>query len=173
MSITVHDAARLTGLSPRTLRYYLRENLLPTVGRDQNGIHVFTEQDLQLILRVRFLRACGLPIQEIRRFVSMMLEGTGTLEDRKALLQAQTETLEEQLDALRDRLLLSRYLTWYYEQVMEDRDLAAQETPPFSDIREAFRRFPPCPEEHREAMQRSINWSRHIWRTLHPGEPED
>ena len=42
MRMTVNDAARLTGLSPYTIRYYLREGLIPTVERDRNGTRLFS-----------------------------------------------------------------------------------------------------------------------------------
>ena len=134
MRITVNDAARLTGLSPYTIRYYLREGLIPTVKRDRNGTRLFSQTDLDYLGRIEFLRECGMSIQDIRAFVSLCLVGTDTLPDRLALLQDKLPHLELQLEALREQLDNLRYLILYYEKSVQSGRLSSLEDVPLHSL---------------------------------------
>ena len=134
MRITVNDAARLTGLSPYTIRYYLREGLLPTVERDRNGTRLFTRADLELLGRIEFLRECGLSIQDIRAFISLYLAGDGTLTDRLALLRDKLPQLEQQMAALREQLDNMRYLILYHEKAVQTGHLSSLEDVPLHSL---------------------------------------
>ena len=134
MRITVNDAARLTGLSPYTIRYYLREGLLPTVERDRNGTRLFTRADLELLGRIEFLRECGLSIQDIRAFISLYLAGDGTLTDRLTLLRDKLPQLEQQMAALREQLDNMRYLILYHEKAVQTGHLSSLEDVPLHSL---------------------------------------
>ena len=47
MLYTVKEVSEKTGLTPYTIRYYLKEGLLPNVERDSNGTRLFKESDLE------------------------------------------------------------------------------------------------------------------------------
>ncbi len=134
MRITVNDAAKLTGLSPYTIRYYLREGLLPTIERDRNGTRVFTRTDLELLGRIEFLRECGLSIQDIRAFISLYLMGSQTLPDRLALLRDKLPQLEQQIEALREQLDNMRYLILYHEKAVQSGHLSSLEDVPLHSL---------------------------------------
>ena len=160
VTVTVAKAASLTGLSPHTIRYYLREDLLPTVRQDQNGVHLFTRQDLLYLYCIEFLKACGLSIQEIRTFARFYEEGNATLNDRLALLQDKPAELEGRLRELRHQLALSRYMVWFYRQAAETGSMPVLEgdpflnflPPPFPRENDAPEEPLPWPEEHRPAL---------------------
>lgn len=81
---TAEDLARLAGLTPRTVRFYVAEKLIePPRGRGR-GAH-FDDRHLRQLKRVRLLQASGLDIPGIRAHVSElrdMLASRGlTLED--------------------------------------------------------------------------------------------
>src|SRR3990170_829049 len=62
----IGDLARLAGVSRRTVRYYVQENLIPPplgVGR---GNH-YGPEHLEQILRVKALQESGKTLDEIRR----------------------------------------------------------------------------------------------------------
>ncbi len=62
----IGDLARLAGVSRRTVRYYVQENLIPPplgVGR---GNHYGSEH-LEQILRVKTMQEAGKTLEEIRR----------------------------------------------------------------------------------------------------------
>lgn len=72
---TVHEVARRTGLTAHTVRYYERSGLVPPVGRDGNGHRRYTEDDVEWLVFVSRLRASGMPISAVRRFVDLTLAG--------------------------------------------------------------------------------------------------
>ena len=47
MALTVKDMAEMTGHPSHTIHYYHREGLLPTVSRDEHGVHIFQESELE------------------------------------------------------------------------------------------------------------------------------
>jgi DNA-binding transcriptional MerR regulator len=60
------DLADLGGVSRRTVRYYIQENLLPAPYGVGRGSH-YGPEHLQALLRVRSLQEAGHTLDEIRR----------------------------------------------------------------------------------------------------------
>lgn len=95
--LSIGQVAGRTGLSVHTLRFYENEGLLPDVRRDAGGRRVYGEDDLEWIAMCVNLRATGMPIPVIRRYVGFALdgdEGPALVE----LLQEHAVTVREQLD---------------------------------------------------------------------------
>ena len=63
---TVGKLAKLAGVSTRTLRHYEDVGLLAP-ARDGSGYRVYDASDAKRLAQVMSLRACGLPLNEIRR----------------------------------------------------------------------------------------------------------
>ena len=45
MSYAISEAARKTGITASTIRYYEKDGLLPSIKRDKNGIRYFIEEN--------------------------------------------------------------------------------------------------------------------------------
>src|SRR5215470_9897276 len=87
--VTIAEAARLTGVSAHTLRYYERAGLVITaVDRTSGGRRRYRELDLKWILICTKLRATGMPIRGIRRYAELVAAGPGNEAQRLALLEA-------------------------------------------------------------------------------------
>ena len=95
MSISAVAAA--TGVTAHTLRYYERVELLDPVTKNQAGRRRFGDADLARIDFIGRLRATGMPIRQIRRYVELIRAGEHTEPDRIALLEAHRGTVELQL----------------------------------------------------------------------------
>ncbi|GAA3563722.1 MerR family transcriptional regulator [Amycolatopsis ultiminotia] len=105
--VTIAEAARRTGVSAHTLRYYERAGLVVTdVGRTTGGRRRYRERDLHWILVCTKLRATGMPIRTIRRYAELVTEGRGNEKDRLALLEAHRAGVLEQLAQLEENLEL-------------------------------------------------------------------
>lgn len=114
MTYTVNDVAKLTGLTPYTIRYYAKEGLLPMVERNKNGTRIFKEKDLETLEFIECLKSCGMSIREIREFTKWTLEGDKTIEQRLALFEEKQKVLENKMEELRDTLDVIKYKKWYY-----------------------------------------------------------
>ena len=67
--VTISEAARRTGVSVHTLRYYERAGLVvTTIERSRTGRRRYQEIDLKWIKVCTKLRATGMPIRSIRRY---------------------------------------------------------------------------------------------------------
>ncbi len=86
--ITIAEAARRTGVSVHTLRYYERAGLVvTTVDRTASGRRRYQQLDLEWIKVCTRLRATGMPIRGIRRYAQLVSAGRGNEQDRLALLE--------------------------------------------------------------------------------------
>ncbi|HCI79692.1 MAG TPA: hypothetical protein DHW02_08380 [Ktedonobacter sp.] len=64
---TIEQAASRTGMTKRTLRYYEEVGLLPPTDRTGGNYRRYTEQDVQLLERIKELRdLLGFSLTEIR-----------------------------------------------------------------------------------------------------------
>ena len=81
-SLTIADAARATGVSAYTLRYYERAGLINGVDRADSGHRRYSDEDLAWIEVLQCLRATGMPIQRIRRYAELVRAGEGNESER-------------------------------------------------------------------------------------------
>ena len=88
VNLTIAEAARRTGVSVHTLRYYERAGLVvTTVDRTASGRRRYHQLDLDWIVICTRLRATGMPIRTIRRYAQLVAAGPGNEKDRLALLE--------------------------------------------------------------------------------------
>ncbi|MFI2755137.1 MerR family transcriptional regulator [Cellulomonas sp. P22] len=80
-SFTPAEAARRSGFSIDTLRYYERIGLLTGVERDHAGRRAYSDGDLGWLEILRCLRDTGMPIATMRRYAELAL-ATGADADR-------------------------------------------------------------------------------------------
>jgi DNA-binding transcriptional MerR regulator len=93
-----------TGLTAHTLRYYEKEQLIQEVPRDVGGRRRYGEAHLRVIRFVNALRATGMPIKEIKRYLALYQEGDGTHDDRLALLENHREHVRQKLRQIKHNL---------------------------------------------------------------------
>ncbi len=65
-TLTISDAARASGVTAHTLRYYERAGLLDPVDRAASGHRRYAEEDLARIGFLTRLRSTGMPIRRVR-----------------------------------------------------------------------------------------------------------
>jgi DNA-binding transcriptional MerR regulator len=115
---TIREAAGKTGLSQDTVRYYERVRLVPPVGRDRSGYRRYTEDDLEWLVFVTRLRATGMPIADIARFVELAMRGVGTVPQRLALLEAHRQEVEARWREVRGHLRLIQSKIAHYRELV-------------------------------------------------------
>ena len=87
--LSIAEAARRTGVSAHTLRYYERAGLIITsVDRTTGGRRRYRRLDLDWIAVCTRLRATGMPIKTIRRYAQLVSAGPGNEKERLALMEA-------------------------------------------------------------------------------------
>ncbi|MER7130090.1 MerR family transcriptional regulator [Streptosporangium saharense] len=105
--LSIAEAARRTGVSVHTLRYYERAGLVvTTVDRTAGGWRRYRRIDLDWILICTRLRATGMPIRTIRRYAELVAEGPGNEHERLALLEAHRVEVADRLVEVQESLEL-------------------------------------------------------------------
>ena len=117
--MTIKDIAARTGRSVYTIRYYVREGLLPGAQRDKNGVRHFTEEDLELIYIIECLKNCDMSIQEIRDFTRWTMAGDSTIGQRLELFREKYSLLQDNPAKLQETLDAVRYKIWFYETAQQ------------------------------------------------------
>ena len=103
--LTISDAARVTGVSAHTLRYYERAGLmLDAVERAPSSHRRYTDAEIRWVTLLTRLRATGMPIRRMRVYAELVRAGDGNEAERLALLEAHREAVLEQLEAMRSNL---------------------------------------------------------------------
>lgn len=105
--LTIAEAARRTGVSAHTLRYYERAGLVVTqVDRTSGGRRRYRKLDLDWIKICTKLRATGMPIKLIRRYAELVSAGRGNEAERLALLENHRADVLARLAELEENLKL-------------------------------------------------------------------
>ena len=105
--LSIAEAARRTGVSVHTLRYYERAGLVVTaVDRTAGGRRRYHQLDLDWIVICTRLRATGMPIRTIRRYAQLVSAGPGNEQERLALLEAHRADVTAKLAEIRENLEL-------------------------------------------------------------------
>jgi DNA-binding transcriptional MerR regulator len=103
--LSIAEAARRTGVSAHTLRYYERAGLVVTpVDRTAGGRRRYHQLDLDWIVICTKLRATGMPIKTIRRYAELITAGPGNEEERVALMEAHRADVTARLAEVQENL---------------------------------------------------------------------
>jgi DNA-binding transcriptional MerR regulator len=105
--VSIAEAARSTGVSVHTLRYYERAGLVVTeVDRTAGGRRRYQRLDLEWITVCTRLRATGMPIRTIRRYAELVAAGHGNEDERLELMEAHRADVLARLAELQENLRL-------------------------------------------------------------------
>ena len=105
--MNIGEAAALSGLPAKTIRYYEEAGLVTPAARGNNGYRRYSEQDIH---RLRFLqraRSLGFSIQECRELLSLYEDKSRASADVKAIARQHLQDIERkitELESLRDLL---------------------------------------------------------------------
>ena len=99
-TLTVREAATLTGISAYTLRYYERVGVLAPVSRTTRGHRRYAQADLEHLRFLHCLRATGMPIRRMQDFAALARQGRGTLTDRRELLESHRREVQAHIEEM-------------------------------------------------------------------------
>ena len=114
-SYTIREAAKLSGLTESTLRYYETIGLIPHIDRDlSSNYRVYGEDDVNYIVSIACLSATGLSIDDMKEYLSNVDIGEGAADEQVTLLENQDVVLarEEQSLKLRRKYLKTKADYW-------------------------------------------------------------
>lgn len=99
--LRIGEAARRTGLSPHTLRYYESLGLIRS-RRNGAGYRVYDESTLARLRFIRRAASLGFSLEEIREILALRDGGQEPCEQVKAWLDEKIRRVEAQIRALQE-----------------------------------------------------------------------
>ena len=105
MRMSIGTAARLSGVSVRTLRYYDQIGLLHPSETAENGYRYYSDQDVARLQEILFFRELDFPLREIVRILSLPgYDRQDALRRQRSLLMLKRQRLDRLLALLDDNL---------------------------------------------------------------------
>jgi DNA-binding transcriptional MerR regulator len=117
MSYSIAEAARRSGLSIDTLRYYERIKLLDPPARDTAGRRAYSDDDLSWLEFLTKLRTTGMPIKMMREYASLRRHGAASAGRRKAILLEQRHAVAARIAELQSCMDILEYKITNYDQI--------------------------------------------------------
>lgn len=114
------EAAKITGLSTATLRYYEKEKILPQIARNSQKYRQCTDEDIEWIKMIQCMRMANIPIHSIKDYVSLLIQGGKTLEQRFVMVQNHMEDIKKQMNYLQNAFDLTQKKLSFYENLLTD-----------------------------------------------------
>jgi DNA-binding transcriptional MerR regulator len=104
-ALTIGDAARRSGLSEPTLRYYEEVGLIGPVARDPSSGHRrYREEEIDTLQALACLRSMGVGIEEMRTYQANRQLGQARAGEQRDLLLRHAERVEGEMATLRIHL---------------------------------------------------------------------
>lgn len=108
------------GLAVSTLRFYDKERLLVNVKRDPSGNRKFSEEDIETLRVIEYLKKAGMQLKDIKTFMNWCSQGDITIEKRRDMFREKKKAVEIQIQELEQTLDLITFKCWYYDEAMKD-----------------------------------------------------
>lgn len=103
--MTIKEVEQITGLTRSNIRFYEKEKLISPNRNTSNGYREYSEEDIQTIKKIAYLRTLGISVEDIRRLSSK----EANLYD---VVKTQRQNLEQQLSELENaKVMCERMLS--------------------------------------------------------------
>ena len=150
MLYTVKEVSRKTGLSPYTIRFYLREGLFPSIERASNGTRLFNEENIETFYIIECMKRCGMTISQIRQYMDWLSEGDQNINKCLNLFIEKQHMLESEMKRLQECIDAVKYKVWYYKTAQKAGTISVHDNMPLEDI----------PKDMQEIRSRMVNVKR-------------
>lgn len=144
MEYSISEVAEKMNITISTLRYYDNIGLLKTLKKNNSGNRVFTEENIEAIRVIQYLKKSGMQLTEIREFMEWCQKGDSTIEKRLNLFKKQKENVLSEISRLQETLNLIKFKEWYYTKALNDgtekyvKNMPLEEMP--KEVQEEFKK---------------------------------
>lgn len=97
----IGELAKLADVTPDTIRYYEKQQIMAHGQRTEGGFRLYTENDLQRLRFIRYARQLGFTLDAIRGLLSIRIDPEHhTCQESKSIVQARLEEVEKRIAEL-------------------------------------------------------------------------
>lgn len=93
--MTIKEVEMQTGLPRSNIRFYEKEKLIEPSRNESNGYREYSENDVENIKKIVYLRTLGISIEDIRNIISEKVTLQETLERQNEVLKSQITDLNK------------------------------------------------------------------------------
>jgi len=91
MGVFIRDVELVVGLSKKNIRYYEEMGLISPLRNEENDYRVYSEEDIEKLKLIKFLRELGVPIREIKMLNNHELSLGECMEERIMKINSEEE----------------------------------------------------------------------------------
>lgn len=109
--LTIGQAAKDTGLTPKAIRLYERRGLIRTPSRSPGGYRLYNSEDIDTMAFIRRARSLGLSLDDIAGILAMQQSRTSPCASVRDMLTQRLQDIDDtiaHLTVLRSALLATR-----------------------------------------------------------------
>ncbi|WP_162165825.1 MerR family transcriptional regulator [Campylobacter fetus] len=122
MAKTIIDVEKQTGISSRTIRFWLKKGLFPFVERDKNGVNYFSDRDVEWVIWVDCLRKTGMSIEKIKHYIALSAKGKSSAQLRLKMIEEQKEAVKAEIKKLEEIDKKLDYKIGYYKDMLANNE---------------------------------------------------
>ena len=89
-AVKINEVEALVGISKKNIRFYEEEGLLCPQRNSENGYRNYSDADVDVLMKIKFLRKLGLPLDEIRALQQGRLTVADALHRHRITLERET-----------------------------------------------------------------------------------
>lgn len=97
----IGELAKLANVTPDTIRYYEKQQIIDHEVRTEGGFRLYTDNDLQRLRFIRYARQLGFTLDSIRELLSIRIDPAHhTCQESKSIVQARLDEVEARIQEL-------------------------------------------------------------------------
>ncbi len=118
MRYSIKQAAEMLGMTEHTIRYYTDMELFPC-ERDSGNRRVLDDEAMNWLTGIRCLRACGMPLEAIKEYCDLCLQGDSTIHARYQILLRQKELAKARLEEAQQVVEYMEGKAAHYKEIVD------------------------------------------------------
>jgi MerR family copper efflux transcriptional regulator len=106
--MNIGQAAHLSGVSAKTIRYYESIGLIPEASRTDSGYRTYSDKDVETLRFIHHSRNLGFSVKDVSMLLDLWRDRNRASADVKALALSHVSEVDrkiEELQSIRDTLL--------------------------------------------------------------------
>ncbi|MGK9175768.1 Zn(2+)-responsive transcriptional regulator [Yokenella regensburgei] len=97
----IGELARLANVTPDTIRYYEKQQMMEHEIRTEGGFRLYSDTDLQRLKFIRHARQLGFTLESIRELLSIRIDPEHhTCQESKSIVQERLREVEARIEEL-------------------------------------------------------------------------
>ncbi len=101
MMYRIGELAKLADVTPDTIRFYEKQQMMDHEVRTGGGFRLYSDNDLKRLKFIRYARQLGFTLESIRELLSIRIDPEHhTCQESKGIVQARLKEVEAKIDEL-------------------------------------------------------------------------